>query len=185
MTTCHRTLVSLLLVVLACSGCAPDAPPKVAVVADAAPPPVPAPPPALSPVPMPVAPAKALDITGWWDRPEVLASLGLTLAEGAALAVELVKFEQTYQIAQRQLRTVRSTQMQMLQDPQVPSADIRRFNQRNLQMLLTSMLDQNIAARLWVREHLSADQSTRVLDRWPRFYALPWFRAAPKSQARM
>jgi hypothetical protein len=71
----------------------------------------------------------------------------------------------------------------MLEDPRVSSADIRRFNQRNLQALLTSMLDQNIAARLWVREHLSSDQSARVLARSPRFYAMRWFRAAPVPAA--
>ena len=98
------------------------------------------------------------------------------------MAAELGRLERSYQTAQRQLRQVRSTQMQMLQDPKVPSADIRRFNQRNLQFLLTTMLDQNIAARLWVREHLSAEQLRRVQQRSPRFFGLRWFRAAEPSE---
>lgn len=94
------------------------------------------------------------------------------------MAAELGQFERAYQTAQRQLRQVRRTQWRMLQDPKVPSADIRRFNRRNLQYLLDSMLDQNIAARLWVREHLSAEQRARVLHHAPEFYSLRWFRAA-------
>lgn len=97
------------------------------------------------------------------------------------MAAELDQREQAYQTAQRQLPTVRQTQMQVLQDPKVPSADIRRFNQRNLQWLLTSMADQNLAARLWVREHLSAEQLERVLEHSPRFFGRPWFRAAEDS----
>lgn len=94
------------------------------------------------------------------------------------MATELSRLERTYQTAQRQLRQVRRTQMQMLQDPKVPSADIRRFNQRNLQFLLVTMHEQNIAARLWVREQLSAEQRARLLQRYPRFFGLRWFRAA-------
>ncbi len=180
-----RYAIWLLLPTLLCTSCAPEAPaPKPtgeAVAAVAAPALVPAPFP--KDPPLPVAPAPVPDITGWWSRPETLVNLGLTAAEGNAMAVELTKFEKSYQTAQRQLRTVRRTQIQMLEDPRIPSADIRRFNQRNLQTLLTSMLDQNIAARLWVREHLSSDQSARVLARSPRFYAMRWFRAAPVPAA--
>jgi len=174
-----RPVHPLILAALLCTACAPEAPlpptpkPNAAAVAEK---PTPVPTPAL---PMPVAPvAKPADILGWWERPESLSSLGLTASEGAALAAELRKLERSYQTAQRQLRQVRRTQMLMLQDPKVPSADIRRFNQRNLQFLLTSMLNDNIAARLWVRERLSAEQRARVLQRSPRFYSLRWFRAA-------
>jgi hypothetical protein len=171
--------VWLALSVLACCACAPEAAPPPApepVVTVTAAPVVPAP---ADDPPMPiVAAAVSTDLLGWWDRPEALARLGLTAAEGAALAAELDKREQTYQTAQRQLPTVRQTQMQMLQDRKVPSADIRRFNQRNLQWLLTTMADENVGARLWVRDHLSADQFQRVLDHSPRFFGRPWFRAA-------
>lgn len=119
---------------------------------------------------------------GWWEGPEALTELGLTAAEGATVAAELGKLERSYQTAQRQLRQVRRTQLLMLQDPKVPSADIKRFNQRNLQYLLTTMLDQDIAARLWVREQLSAEQRARVLQRSPRFFGVRWFRAAQQPE---
>lgn len=139
-------------------------------------------------MPVAVAPAPMrADLLGWWERPETLSRLGLTATEGAAMAKDLAKLERSYQTAQRQLRTVRRTQMLMLQDPKVPSADIRRFNQRNLQFLLTSMLNDNIAARLWVRERLSTEQRARVLQHSPQFYSLRWFRAAgiPDSEPRV
>jgi hypothetical protein len=123
-------------------------------------------------------PAAAPDLLGWWDRPEALDSLGLTLAEGAALATELSKLERSYQIAQRQLRTIRHTQLEMLHDARVPGADIRRFNRENLQKLLASMGDDDIAARLWVRQQLSTDRQALVLKRSPEFFGVPWFRAA-------
>ena len=173
----------LALTVLLCSACTPEvatppaAEPTVTEVA------VPmAPMPALDP-PKPVAPtAPSSEFRGWWDRPEALVGLGLTAAEGAAMASELNKLEQAYQTLQRQLPTIRNTQMQMLQDPKVPSADIRRFNRQNLQWLLTSMADQNIAARLWVREHLSVDQQERVLKHSPEFFARRWFRTASEPR---
>jgi hypothetical protein len=174
----HRACPGLLaLTILLCSACAPEVPsppaskPAVAAIA-AAQEPAPAPPPA------PKLAAPPADMLGWWNRPEVLASLGLTAAEGAAMTLELDHMERSYQTAQRQLPTVKHTQMQMLQDPKVPSADIRRFNRQNLQWLRTSMADQNIAARLWVREHLSADQLERLLQHSPRFFGMRWFRAA-------
>jgi hypothetical protein len=136
--------------------------------------------PAPSP-PTPVVPASPPDIAGWWERPDTSASLGLTAAKSAAMTAQLRKLERVYQTAQRQLRVVRRTQLQMLQDPKVPAADIRRFNQRNLQHLLTTMLDQDIAARLWVREHLSAEQRALVLQREPKFYSMRWFRPAGVS----
>ena len=181
----RSALPSLLVLVALCSACAPEPPQLPAPSAPAAAAaPIPAPPqPARDTVPPTQAiPRPAADLLGWWDRPETLASLGLTAAEGAAMAAELDKREHAYQTAQRQLRQVRSTQMQMLQDPKVPSADIRRFNQRNLQFLLTSMLSDNIAARLWVREHLSAEQLRRVQQRSPQFFGLRWFRAAEPSE---
>jgi len=70
----------------------------------------------------------------------------------------------------------------MLRDPRVPSADIRRFNRENLQKLLVSMRNDDIAARLWVREHLSGDQLVRVLQRSPEFFGKRWFRAAAVPQ---
>lgn len=165
----------LTLALLLCTACAPEVAP-------------PAPKPALSVPAKPAAVTKPADsstpappgpdLRGWWMRPEALASLGLTAVEGAALAPELNRLEQSYQTAQRQLPTVKDTQMRMLQDPKVPSADVRRFNRQNLQWLLTTMADQNLAARLWVREHLSAAQSARILARSPRFFAKRWFRAA-------
>lgn len=181
MITRYHCSCLLLIAALLCTACAPEAPPPapkppVAAVAEK---PAPLPPPSL---PVPVAPvARTADIRGWWERPEALADLGLTVTEGAAMATELGKLERSYQTAQRQLHQVRSTQLQMLRDPKVPSADIKRFNQRNLQFLLTSMLNDNIAARLWVREHLSAEQRARVLQHSPRFYGLRWFRAASET----
>lgn len=170
----------LSLAALLCAACAPEAPSPPA--------PAPAPAPVVAEVAIratpsanlstPVKPTAAPDLLGWWDRPEALAELGLTPAEGAAMAAQLGKLERVYQTAQRQLRQVRRTQMLMLQDPKVPGADIKRFNQRNLQYLLTTMLDQDIAARLWVREQLSAEQRARVLQRSPGFFAKRWFRAA-------
>ena len=176
----------LSLAALLCAACAPEAPPPPApapapapVVAEVAIRATPTPPANLS---TPVKPTAAPDILGWWDRPAALAELGLTPAEGAAMAAQLGKLERAYQTAQRQLRQVRRTQMLMLQDPKVPGADIKRFNQRNLQYLLSTMLDQNIAARLWVREQLSAEQRARVLQRSPRFFGLRWFRAAHQAE---
>ena len=94
------------------------------------------------------------------------------------MAPELDKLQRNYQVAQRQLQTIRLTQLQMLRDPKVPAADIRRFHVRNLQHLLTTMLDQNIAARLWVRGHLQPDQLTRIQLQSPQFFEVRWYRAA-------
>lgn len=177
----HRFWVCVLLPAWLCAACMPEAPAPepAAVVLPAAPLPLAL---AVPTLPTPDAPAKPAGFSGWWDYPEVLARLGLSAGEGEAMASELARLERVYQTAQRQLRTVRDTQSRMLADARVPSADVRRFNQRNLQMLLTSMLDQDIAARLWVREHLSAEQRARVLANAPQFYAMRWFRAAPAPE---
>ncbi len=171
----------LLLAALLCSACAPDAPqapapapPEVAATVVLAP----AVPQPSSIAPTPAPPTPVPDLPGWWDRPESLAHLGLSAAEGASLASELRRLERSYQTAQRQLYTVRRTQAEMLREPRVPSADIRRFNRENTQKLLASMRDADINARLWVRERLSADQRARVLERSPQFFGLRWFRAA-------
>ncbi len=177
---CKRS-VFFLMVVLLCSACSPASAPSEPVLIPAPVIALPAPiipEPAAPAAPSPVATPSNIDMRGWWERPEVLAGLGLTAAEGAALTPELHKLERNYQVAQRQLRTIRRTQLQMLRDPKVPSADIRRFHVRNLQSLLTTMLDQNIAARLWVREHLKAEQLARIRDLSPQFFAARWFRAA-------
>lgn len=176
-------LVMLALSALLCGACAPDAPPAPPPPAPTPPevviPATPAPPPAPEALPpKPEAPVAVPDLLGWWDRPEALASLGLTAGDGAALATELRKLERTWQTAQRQLYTVRRTQTEMLRDPRVPSADIRRFHRENPQKLLMSMWDADIAARLWVRDHLGADQQARVLEHSPEFFGKRWFRAA-------
>jgi hypothetical protein len=183
----RRSLPVLLpVIVLLCGACAPDAPQAPAPAPPAARVateeiqtrtlPVPA-----AAVPIPAAPTAIPDLLGWWDRPDALAHLGLAGADGSALGNELRKLERSYQTAQRQLHTVRLTQLQMLRDPRVPSKDIRRFNRENLQQLRTSMRNDDIAARLWVRDQLSAEQQARVLQRSPGFYGKPWFRAAKIS----
>jgi hypothetical protein len=182
MTTRRTVLILLALAALLCAACTPDAPPPAPPAAELPAAPVPAPAPAQSvpakTPPSPATPAAVPDLLGWWDRPEVLLSLGLTTAEGAALGSELRKLERSHETAQRQLYTIQRTQAEMLREPRVPSADIRRFNRENLQKLLASMHNDDINARLWVREHLSADQRARVLERSPQFFGLRWFRAA-------
>jgi hypothetical protein len=175
----------LLLAALLCFACAPDPPPAPAPTAPEvaiAEVPVPAKPAPVATPPTPPAPADATHLHGWWERPEALDSLGLTIAEGAALAPELRKLERSYQTAQRQLHTIRRTQLEMLRDPRVPGADIRRFNRENPRKLQASMGDDDIAARLWVREHLSADQRARLLERSPEFFGKRWFRAAKVAE---
>jgi hypothetical protein len=178
MTTRRTVLVLLVLTALLCAACTPDAPPPHAPDVAAPVIPVPAVPAPSNSPPTPAAPAAAPDLLGWWDRPEALVSLGLTAAEGAALGIELHKLERSHQTAQRQLYTVQRTQAEMLREPRVPSPDIRRFNRENLQKLLASMRDDDINARLWVRERLSVDQRARVLERSPQFFDLQWFRPA-------
>lgn len=104
--------------------------------------------------------------------------LGLAAADAALVTSELRQFERAYQTAQRQLYTVRRTQLQMLRDPKVPSADIRRFLQRNTLALTTAMMDADIAARLAVRGAMGADRLARVREQSPEFFGLSWFRPA-------
>ena len=177
----RSALPSLLVLVALCSACAPEPPQLPAPSAPAAAAaPIPAPPqPARDTVPPTQAiPRPAPDLLGWWDRPEALARLDLTAADAALVATELRRFERSYQTAQRQLYTVSRTQLQMLRDPKVPSADIRRFQQRNTLALTTSMMDADIAARIAVRGALSADRLARMLEQSPEFFGLSWFRAA-------
>ena len=174
-------LPSLLVLVALCSACAPEPPQLPAPSAPAAAAaPIPAPPqPARDTVPPTQAiPRPAADLLGWWDRPEALARLELTAADAALVATELRRFERSYQTAQRQLYTVNRTQLQMLRDLKVPSADIRRFQQRNTLALTTSMMDADIAARLAVRGAMGADRLARVSEQSPEFFGLSWFRTA-------
>lgn len=126
-------------------------------------------------------------IVGWWDRPEALSGLGLTEADVATIAPQLRNIELSYQLAQTQLRDARKQQLQMLQDPSVSSERIRQFHASELQRLSAAMLEQNLAARLLVREQLSEAQLAAVEQHSPGFFRIRWFRNAriPVHQGRV
>lgn len=117
-------------------------------------------------------------LVAWWTRPDVGAVLQLSEAEAKEIAGHLRNLELSYQLAQTRLRDARREQTRMIEDASVAGADILRFHREQLQTLSTEALELNIAARVWVRERLSAEQKAAILKRAPGFFRARWFRTA-------
>jgi hypothetical protein len=117
-------------------------------------------------------------LVAWWTRPDINAVLQLSDAEAREIGGHLRNLELSYQLAQTRLREARRAQTRMIEDVNIEGADILRFHREQLQTLSTEALELNIAARVWVRDRLSAEQKAAILERSPGFFRARWFRPA-------
>jgi hypothetical protein len=108
----------------------------------------------------------------------LISQLQLPKAQSDQLTEHLRNLELSYQLAQSDLRQIRVEQLRMLEDPSVSAADIERFHRERLRTASIAMLDLNIAARLWVREHVTPEQLAGILRTSPGFFRVRWFRSA-------
>lgn len=112
---------------------------------------------------------------GWWRKPELVRSLGISQDQLAALVPKLENLEKGFQLTSSEILRARKTMSRHFLDPSNPAERLTTDHQKLVE-LRARIQAANFEARLAVRNALSAQQLSIIAEHAPQFFQRAWFR---------